>query len=234
MTGGGIAGVVFDKDGTLFDFRATWDVWAAGVLADLSEGDAQVLVRLADAAQFDLESRSFRPESAIIAGTHREAAEILASALPGADVDRLERDLAEKASRAPLAPAADLPSVLGGLRARGLRLAVMTNDAESVARAHLGAVGVLDRFDMIAGFDSGFGAKPDPGPLWACADRMAVPPERCVMVGDSTHDLQAGRAAGMRCVGVLTGPAGRADLAPLADAVLTDIGALPGWLDSMA
>ena len=50
------------------------------------------------------------------------------------------------------------------------------------------------------------------------------------MVGDSAHDLIAGRAAGMQCVGVLTGTATRADLAPLADVVLPDIGHIPDWL----
>jgi phosphoglycolate phosphatase len=51
-----------------------------------------------------------------------------------------------------------------------------------------------------------------------------------VMVGDSLHDLVAGRAAGMQTVGVLTGPACRAELAPCADAVLPDIGHLTEWL----
>ena len=50
------------------------------------------------------------------------------------------------------------------------------------------------------------------------------------MIGDSVHDLDSGRAAGMRTVGVLTGLASRDDLAPHADVVLPDIGALPGWL----
>jgi phosphoglycolate phosphatase len=54
------------------------------------------------------------------------------------------------------------------------------------------------------------------------------------MVGDSLHDLRAARAAGMRAVAVLTGPARAADLAPWADAVLPDIGALAGWLDAGA
>ena len=52
------------------------------------------------------------------------------------------------------------------------------------------------------------------------------------MVGDSTHDLIAGRAAGMWTVGVLTGIAATDELAPYADAVLPDIGHLPGWLDA--
>jgi phosphoglycolate phosphatase len=54
------------------------------------------------------------------------------------------------------------------------------------------------------------------------------------MVGDSRHDLEAGRSAGMRTVAVLTGIAGAAELAPLADVVLTDIGALPDWLDRLS
>ena len=51
-----------------------------------------------------------------------------------------------------------------------------------------------------------------------------------VMVGDSLHDLVAGRAAGMQTVGVLTGPACRDELAPCADVVLPDIGHLTTWL----
>ena len=54
------------------------------------------------------------------------------------------------------------------------------------------------------------------------------------MVGDSLHDLDAGRAAGMRPVAVLTGIARAGDLAPHAEVVLPDIGALPAWLDAQA
>jgi phosphoglycolate phosphatase len=52
------------------------------------------------------------------------------------------------------------------------------------------------------------------------------------MVGDSTHDLHAGRAAGMRTIAVLTGTAVTADLAPYADVVLANIGEIPAWLDA--
>ena len=48
-----VDGIIFDKDGTLFDFRATWDVWALGVIEELSEGDAALAQRIADAAVFD-------------------------------------------------------------------------------------------------------------------------------------------------------------------------------------
>ena len=54
------------------------------------------------------------------------------------------------------------------------------------------------------------------------------------MVGDSTHDLSAGRAAGMRTVGVLTGVAQAEVLEPFADVILPSIADLPAWLDSLS
>jgi phosphoglycolate phosphatase len=68
----------------------------------------------------------------------------------------------------------------------------------------------------------------------AFAAACGIEPRRVAMVGDSRHDLQAGRAAGMRTVAVLTGIAGARDLSPLADVVLADIAALPGWLDGLS
>ena len=60
--------------------------------------------------------------------------------------------------------------------------------------------------------------------------REGVTWKDCAMVGDSLHDLQAARAAGMRAVAVLTGLTGRAELAPEADVVLDTIAELPDWV----
>ncbi len=225
-----ITGIIFDKDGTLFDFGATWNGWAAGVIDTLSGGDPARARALADAARFDLAAGAFHPDSPVIAGTNREAAECLASALPDASLPEIEAFLMRQAAAAPLAPAVPLAPFLDGLAARDLRLGVMTNDTEAGAHAHLNAAGVADRFHFIAGFDSGHGAKPAPDPLLAFAQAMGLAPDTVLMVGDSLHDLIAGRAAGMRTVGVLTGMAGADELAPMADAVLPDIGHLPAWL----
>ncbi|MWB78937.1 HAD-IA family hydrolase [Pseudooceanicola sp. 216_PA32_1] len=226
-----IDGILFDKDGTLFDFAATWDHWAGGLIDELSAGDGAVADRMAETMRYDLGRRAFRPDSVIIAGTNREAAELITSALPGADVDAVEDLMTRRAAVAPQRPAADLPVLLGGLRARGLALGVMTNDTEFAARAHLTRAEVFELFDFVAGFDSGHGAKPDPAPLLAFARATGKAPGRIAMVGDSTHDMIAGRAAGMICIGVLTGPATTVQLAPFADVVLPDIGHLPAWLD---
>ncbi|QIZ82478.1 HAD family hydrolase [Thalassovita gelatinovora] len=229
-----IAGILFDKDGTLFDFRATWDVWAADLIAELAAGDNGVAQRIAEAIAFDLVSKQFLPHSPVIAGTNREAAECVGSALPLRSVEDLEIVLIDRAANAPLAPAVPLLAFMDGLAARGLALGVMTNDSEQAARAHLSHAGIERRLDFIAGFDSGFGAKPAPGPLLAFASQTGLAPESVVMVGDSTHDLLAGRRAGMRTLGVLTGVAQAEELLLLADAVLPDIGHIPTWLDGQA
>ena len=200
-----VDGILFDKDGTLFDFHATWSVWAAAMLERLAGGCTPTHARLAEAIHFDTAQNRFLPTSPVIAGTNREVAEALARALPGRDVAEIAALLEDGAAQAPVTPAAPLPELFAGLAARGLTLGVMTNDSAAGARAHLHAAGVADRLAFIAGADSGFGAKPDPGPLLAFARHAGLAPARVVMVGDSTHDLIAGRAAGMRTVAVLTG-----------------------------
>ncbi|MCB1332107.1 MAG: HAD family hydrolase [Roseivivax sp.] len=225
-----ITAILFDKDGTLFDFRATWDVWAGGVLRALAAGDQGRLAALAGSIRYDVDSGQFAPDSPVIAGTNHEVAMRLLPHLAGWAQPELEQYLSASAARAPLAPAVPLRPLMEQLIAMGLRLGVMTNDSEIGARAHLHSAAVLDLFDFVAGADSGFGAKPSPAPLLAFAEAVGAVPNQTVMVGDSTHDLKAGRAAQMMTVGVLTGLARGDELAPLADAVLPHIGHLPSWL----
>ncbi len=227
-----ISAILFDKDGTLFDFQATWGKWAAGFLTRLADGDAALAEALAEAVDFDAETRSFAPGSVAIAGTTGQVADTLLPYLPEppARSDLIARMDAE-AALAAQAEAVPLVPYLARLSLQGYRLGVVTNDAEAPARAHLQASGVLDAFDFVAGYDSGFGAKPGPGQLQAACLHLGIAAGAAVMVGDSLHDLMAGRAAGMRTVGVLTGLAALEELSPLADVVLPDIGHLPGWLD---
>lgn len=222
--------VLFDKDGTLFDFAATWEAWARSFLMRITGSDHDRATHIGDEIGFDMRNNRFHPGSTVIAGTPAEVAAELAPHLLGMTTADVIDILNEEAQAAPQSEAVPLIPFLDGLRAAGLRLGVATNDAEAPAMAHLGAARVVDRFDFIAGFDSGHGAKPAPGQLLAFCRAVDVVPARAVMVGDSTHDLIAGRAAGMATVGVLTGMAGQADLAHLADIVLPDIGYLPGWL----
>lgn len=225
-----IDGLLFDKDGTLFVFGPTWEAWARKVIDGLARGDAALAGRLGQAIGYDMAAGRFAPDSPAIAETNGQIAALLAEELPGRSAGEIELYLVSAAATVPLTEAVPLAPLLAQLAARDMALGVMTNDAEEVARTHLSQVGVLGMFDFVAGADSGHGAKPAPDPLLAFARAAGLDPARVAMVGDSAHDLAAGRAAGMVTVGVLTGLAGAAELGVLADVVLPDIGHLPGWL----
>lgn len=224
-----IEGLLFDKDGTLFDFTRTWSVWCSGLIAGLAKSDAEA-ARLARTLKFDRSAMRFAPDSPVIGNTWAELAPIAAGALPGvteARVHQLMHDTAEGIDQVPAVP---LHPLLSRLASAGLRLGLSTNDGERPARIHLQNAGILDLFDFVAGYDSGHGAKPGPGMQEAFCKAMGLEPQAVAMVGDSLHDLLAGRAAGMVTVGVLTGPATREEIGPLADVVLADIGEIPAWL----
>ena len=227
-----IDAIIFDKDGTLFDFRSSWGVWVENLIAEVATGSDHA-ARLGRVLGYDVALQQFAPDSPVIAMTTSEIAEIMLPHVPGMALADLTAWMNTLAQTARMRPAVDLVAVLGGLRARGLRLGLATNDTEAPARAHLTAAGVIGLFDFIAGCDSGWGGKPAPGQLQAFAAQTGVAPHRIAMVGDSLHDLHAGHAAGMRRVAVLTGVADAASLAPYADVVLDDIGGLSGWIDGL-
>ena len=227
-----IRGVILDKDGTLFDFQSSWGIWTAQVLARIAGSDEALLQQLAQALDYDTQTRRVQPGSVIVAATPMEIAAVVQDYIPALSQTQICDWLNEEAKTAPQVLVTDLHQLTAELRRINLGLCVMTNDAEAPARAHLASVQALDLFDFVIGSDSGFGAKPQAAPLLALADKMEIPAAACVMVGDSTHDLRAGRAAGMRAVAVLTGLAEADELAPLADAVLPDVSHLPAWISA--
>lgn len=233
MTTPRIEALIFDKDGTLFDFRASWGAWTENLLADLSTSPAQA-AELAAVLGYGPGRHQFAPDSPVIAMTTPEIADLLLPHLPGMTLVALNDRMNRLAAAAPMVPAVDLPRVLGALAGRGLHLGLATNDTEIPARTHLAGAGVLQLFSFVAGCDSGHGGKPAAGQLMAFLVQTGLPPEKVAMVGDSRHDLEAGRAAGMWRVAVLTGIAGASELAAHADVVLPDISHLAGWIDGLA
>jgi phosphoglycolate phosphatase len=91
------------------------------------------------------------------------------------------------------------PGVLEGLqalRARGLRLACLTNKPLSFARPLLEQKGLAPLFEQVFGGDSFERKKPDPLPLLKTCEAQGTSPARTLMLGDSSNDAQAARAAG--------------------------------------
>ncbi len=231
-----LAGILFDKDGTLIDYAATWDPanWRAAHF--FADGRQDVAEALMAAGGWDRENDRMLPGSPLVAGTVEEIAAIWTSVLPPHKRD--ERAMASllhvmMATDIASEPLTDLHGLFGTLRGLGLRLGVATNDTMAGAEATLGPLEVMDQLDFVAGYDSGHGAKPGPGMVLAFADHIGADPAAVMMVGDSTHDLEAGRAAGSVTVGVLSGDAPEEVLAPFADHILADIAGLPSLLSRL-
>ena len=100
------------------------------------------------------------------------------------------------------------PGVVEGLQAlrdAGLRLACLTNKPISFAVPLLRAKGLDGYFEQVFGGDSFERKKPDPLPLWKTCEALQTDPARTLMVGDSSNDAQAARAAGCPVVLVTYG-----------------------------
>lgn len=230
-----IKGILFDKDGTLFEYGDTWKIWSERVILDLAEGDLSLRDRLAERAGYCFESQSFVPGSLVVNASVDEIIEAWAKAHPRLDAVQIESVGLAHLKGLPLRPVCNLGEMILGLNALGIAVGCGTNDYEASARDQLGQAGVLEQFEFVCGYDSGFGAKPGPGMLQAFAQHLGVQTAELAMVGDSTHDLHSGAAAGVALkIGVLTGPAKFEDISPAADVVLDSVGELPGWLSADA
>lgn len=94
---------------------------------------------------------------------------------------------------------------LARLRDAGLRLACVTNKPGRFARDLLEAKSLLQDFEHVFGGDAFERKKPDPQPLLMACRALGSEPARTLMVGDSTNDAQAARAAGCPVVLVTYG-----------------------------
>lgn len=103
---------------------------------------------------------------------------------------------------------------LAALRGRGHPVGIVTSKSVELSERGLAHVGLLGYVDTIVGFDSLERHKPDPAPVLMALDRLGARPDRAMFVGDSLHDMHAGRAAGVATVAALWGPFSQADLAP--------------------
>lgn len=79
------------------------------------------------------------------------------------------------------------------------------------ARHEKSTMRFLEQFDLVHYFEAivtGLSAprtKPFPDPIFMAAKMMGVRPEECLMIGDTTVDIRAGKSAGAQTVGVLCG-----------------------------
>jgi phosphoglycolate phosphatase-like HAD superfamily hydrolase len=84
-------------------------------------------------------------------------------------------------------------------------MAVVSARDESSTLAFLEKFALTGYFNEIVTAITARHTKPYPDPILYAADKMGVAPERCLMIGDTSVDIRAGKSAGAQTVGVLCG-----------------------------
>ena len=102
------------------------------------------------------------------------------------------------------APYAGMKEALEALKAAGVRLAVLTNKADALARS------VMEHyypglFPVVQGAVPGFPTKPDPALLLQLMEKLGADRESTLFVGDSNVDIRTAENGGLRSCGVLWG-----------------------------
>lgn len=231
-----VRAVLFDKDGTLFDFRGTWLPIMRAVLKEFAGEDPQRLDRFLRAAGYDPATDRFLPDGPIAAGNALDIAAAWKQHLPEVSRGTLKGKLDEISLRyGPnyAVPVCDLPVLMDSLLEMGLTVGLATSDSEAAARITLERFDLQGRFSWISGYDSGGGVKPDPLVVESFARSAQVVASEVVVVGDTWHDLRMARDAGAAAgVGVCTGAVEATVLETEADLVLPSIASLPAYLSS--
>ncbi len=109
-------------------------------------------------------------------------------------------------------PFPGIPAAVSTLKAGGMTLGVVTSKARTGLHRGLSVCGLEHLFDVLISVDDVTRYKPDPEPVLKALESLNSDARRAVFVGDSPHDMAAGRAAGVLTAAALWGPFNRGHL----------------------
>lgn len=204
---GASAAVLFDLDGVIVDSRVHHEAaWAEWGRTHAPHADA------------DYWRYSF--------GLRNDA--IIRHLIPGIDAADIERLAEEKEvlfrqrARGNIVALPGVVALIDALSERAIPSAVVTSTPRENLDMILDAIGLAARFGALVAAEDTTHGKPHPEGFLLGATRLGVPPERCIVIEDAPHGLEAARAAGMRAIAITTThPA--TELMALADLVVESL-----------
>ncbi|MCB2024238.1 MAG: phosphoglycolate phosphatase, partial [Ottowia sp.] len=224
------AALMIDLDGTLVDTVGDFTVALNTMLAELGRQGVtrEQVVRLVGKGSEHLLKSVLALEGWAQSAMDSEAIEAL---FPTAWAYYQRAYLAINGRHSALFPG--VREGLAALAARGLPLACLTNKPQAFAVPLLEQLGIAHHFRHVFGGDSFARKKPDPLPLLETCRALGSAPARTWMVGDSSNDAQAARAAGCPVVLMTYGyNHGEPVQSAGADALLDALTGLPALIDA--
>ena len=231
-----IKGILFDKDGTLLDFNATWlsSYFKATEYIATVVGRPEIAESLLRRGGYNIETAEWETDSLLASGSNDQIFEFwgeqIGRPLSETEISEIRKIFSHAANH--YVPAIeDMRGFLESLKNKNLKLGLATMDDESHAHGMLSKLQLNECFDFVCGADSGFGVKPEPGMVDAFCQECHLAPDQIFMVGDSPKDINMGINAGVaNSIGVLTGAHNRSELEKYTQTVLEDISGLEALL----
>lgn len=212
-----IDGILFDKDGTILDFRSLWIDWSRDVIRHISDeinlgGDLER--QLSASIGVDWESGSWDVKGPLAIGTTQDLISILAHQLYKVDIPwnaafslvtnvviKVNENINWK-NRVKEVPG--LETFLEKCRAHQLKLGVVTSDDHQNAVHHLKLLGIDSYFTAIIGGDQVTQAKPFPESAEKACHEMELEPQKSIVIGDSDGDMILGNNIGAKAnIGII-------------------------------
>ena len=190
---------IVDLDGTMVDTVADFVVALKLMLAELLPDDAKAQALNADAVRLMVGKGSEHLVESVLnhvqaqAGRAQSAIDLVAK-YDQAQASYQRHYAVVNGRHATLYPG--VPQGLDALRQAGIKLACLTNKPTGFARELLRLKGLDGFFSEVFGGDSFERKKPDPLPLLKTCQSLGTLPARTLMIGDSSNDAKAARAAG--------------------------------------
>jgi phosphoglycolate phosphatase-like HAD superfamily hydrolase len=189
--------VIFDLDGTLIDSAPIYYELIDIIFArlDIPPVSKKVLLEAMKDGEFEWDlvlPDGMRPRKEEVIKTARTIIDDIAPSMFSKDVKLIPGTV----------------DAFNEIAAEGMKLAVATStlrDYMAVKLAPLREAGLENLLEVIVTADDVRHKKPHAEPLLKCSVMLGLDPIQCVYVGDTRVDIRAGKAAGMRTVGVLTG-----------------------------
>lgn len=200
-------GVVFDKDGTLFDLDARWlPYFRSFIDAIVDRCEDPSLVPLLDDL-LGVDPDGLMPDGPAAIDTGARLSDLVVSALVARGRDPVAalavvRAATGAARLGALVPLGDVGSGLRGLMAAGRRLGIATSDGRANTITELEQSGLAGLFETLRCGDDVGPVKPDPRVLSSIADEWGLAPSDLLYVGDNRHDLATARSAGVPFIAV--------------------------------